>query len=101
MKSEMISITSPAYLCQIYERQRFLFYLILSASLLLCSILIAGCNGPQTKANPTLTGVAGGMPPATPKFVDITSQAGLGFKQYHGGCGLYYFVEQVAAGAAL
>ncbi len=34
-------------------------------------------------------------------FQDRTAAAGLAFRQHHGGCGLRYFVEQVAAGAAL
>ncbi len=33
-------------------------------------------------------------------FKDVTQEAGLVFCQSHGGCGLNYFVEQVAAGAA-
>ena len=35
------------------------------------------------------------------KFTDITREAGIDFVQSHGGCGLRYFVEQVAAGAAV
>src|SRR5690348_8975872 len=37
----------------------------------------------------------------TPVFTDIAKQAGIAFKQSHGGCGLRYFPEQVAAGAAV
>jgi enediyne biosynthesis protein E4 len=33
-------------------------------------------------------------------FTDITKEAGLDFRQYHGGCGMNYFVEQVASGVA-
>ena len=35
-----------------------------------------------------------------PRFTDRTKAAGLDFVQSHAGCGLFYFVEQVAAGAA-
>jgi hypothetical protein len=38
---------------------------------------------------------------AAPRFRDITESAGLDFKQSNGACGLHYFVEQVAAGAAV
>lgn len=40
--------------------------------------------------------------PVTPRaqFTDVTQSAGVAFRQSHGGCGLYYFVEQVAAGAS-
>ena len=40
-------------------------------------------------------------PQVVPVFTDTTVAAGLDFKQSHGGCGLHYFVEQVAAGAAI
>jgi hypothetical protein len=36
-----------------------------------------------------------------PAFNDIAASAGVAFKQSHGGCGLHYFPEQVAAGAAI
>src|SRR5205823_14088823 len=36
-----------------------------------------------------------------PKFTDVTESAGLSLIQRHGGCGMYYFIEQEAAGAAL
>jgi hypothetical protein len=41
--------------------------------------------------------------PAVPeiRFTDITEEVGLSFVQSVGGCGLQYFVEQVASGAAL
>lgn len=35
------------------------------------------------------------------KFTDVTRSAGIDFVQSHGGCGMRYFVEQVAAGAAV
>jgi hypothetical protein len=34
------------------------------------------------------------------RFVDITAKSGVAFRQYHGGCGLHYFVEQIASGAS-
>ena len=36
-----------------------------------------------------------------PHFSDVTDAAGLAFMQLDGGCGLQYFVEQIAAGAAI
>ncbi len=63
-----------------------------------------GLPAPKTAA------IGSGLAPATlnasevipdPLFTDITQQAGLAFKQSHGGCGMRYFVEQVAAGAAV
>lgn len=35
------------------------------------------------------------------QFTDVTALAGLSFIQSRGGCGLYYFIEQQAAGAAV
>jgi len=40
-------------------------------------------------------------PQAVARFTDITEAAGIAFRQRHGGCGLRYFVEQVAAGATM
>lgn len=39
--------------------------------------------------------------PAAVKFTDATKAAGLDFVQSFGGCGMRYFVEQVAAGACV
>src|SRR5258706_13785032 len=43
--------------------------------------------------------------PASPvspvRFTDITQAAGISLVQSRGGCGMFYFVEQEAAGAAL
>ena len=41
------------------------------------------------------------MLPEWSDFGVAPAEAGLSFVQSHGGCGLRYFVEQVAAGAAL
>ncbi|HLK58397.1 MAG TPA: CRTAC1 family protein [Chthonomonadaceae bacterium] len=59
--------------------------------------LIAGCRAATTprKASPE----AASRP--IPHFSDVTEAAGLAFSQSDGGCGLQYFVEQIAAGAAL
>jgi enediyne biosynthesis protein E4 len=35
------------------------------------------------------------------RFTDATTEAGIDFRQRHGGCGKAYFVEQTGAGAAL
>lgn len=35
------------------------------------------------------------------KFEDATQAAGLDFVQHFGGCGKFYFVEQVASGATV
>lgn len=64
--------------------------ILVGASLSL--MLSAGCGRPAVKA--------AGPTPGAPKFTDVTAEAGLDFVQSHGGCGLRYFVEQVAAGAA-
>src|ERR1700736_4258907 len=40
-------------------------------------------------------------PTSTPMFADVTQRAGLDFKQSSGACGMRYFVEQVASGAAM
>ncbi|MDQ2799769.1 MAG: CRTAC1 family protein [Armatimonadota bacterium] len=55
---------------------------------------LAGC-GPRPPRGATSAA------PLQAKFTDITEAAGLDFIQAHGGCGLHYFVEQVAAGACL
>lgn len=60
---------------------------------------LSGC-GPKSgkarsnipKSSPELPGV---------KFTDITKSAGIDFTQSDGGCGKRYFIEQIAAGAAL
>ena len=60
----------------------------------LLSVELTGCHRPppQQKAIPAV---------AEAKFTDITETAGLDFIQSDGGCGLHYFPEQIAAGAAL
>jgi hypothetical protein len=44
-------------------------------------------------------------PPASiggqPQFRDVTAEAGIDFRQRHGGCGKAYFVEQTGAGVAM
>src|ERR1051326_832870 len=40
-------------------------------------------------------------PPAPVRFSDITQSANLSFVQKRGDCGMFYYVEQEAAGAAL
>jgi len=62
----------------------------------LLAVLGMGCPKPEKTAIPPRELVVG-----APTFVDITQKAGLDFVQSHGGCGLMYFVEQVASGAAL
>lgn len=61
---------------------------------MLMTALLCGLAGCRASAKPTH--------PSRPvvKFTDVTAAAGLSFKQSHGGCGLRYFVEQVASGAA-
>jgi len=66
------------------------FFRLLAGS----AVTLAGCT---SKNRPPVG--AGALPPV--KFTDITEAAGLAFVQSHGGCGLHYFVEQVAAGACL
>src|SRR5947209_8763433 len=81
--------------------------------LLLLGVLFwaAGCPGRAVKppeaglgVKPVAPQVLGGTDPfsqSTPLLHDVTEQAGIAFKQSHGGCGLHYFPEQVAAGAAV
>lgn len=70
---------------------------------LVCLALAAfgfGCNrNRSTPASPKPSSASGGAT-STARFSDVTTEAGLVFQQFHGGCGLNYFVEQVAAGAA-
>lgn len=65
------------------------------------ALTLAGCQRhPATPVQPVVI-----TPTVTPApsahFTDVTEQAGLSFIQSRGGCGLYYFIEQEAAGAAL
>lgn len=68
---------------------------------------LSGCPGSSGKspgASPPIVKTNGSADPTaqtTPLFLDVTEQAGIAFKQSHGGCGLHYFPEQVAAGAAV
>jgi hypothetical protein len=61
------------------------------------TLTLAGCRSKQTAARvePAKT-----TAPEV-RFTDVTAQAGLAFIQSRGGCGMYYFVEQEAAGAAV
>lgn len=76
---------------------------------LLVVALLAGCHGFQptgaTSTVPSRTEPAPTDPAQIAhgivKFTDRTREAGLSFKQSNGGCGLNYFVEQVASGASL
>jgi len=71
------------------------------------SACVAGCNSARARRNPLPLAVNVRPLSAAPaiasnvRFTDITDQAGLSFIQSHGGCGMRYFVEQVAAGAAV
>lgn len=67
---------------------------VLGAALVL--MLGMGCPKPP-KSEPAKAPESFGLS----QFVDITEKAGLAFRQSHGGCGLMYFVEQVASGAAV
>ena len=75
--------------------------ILLTGLILYFPILLAGCAyrvsspppAPPVQVKPIVAGEA--------RFSDVTEEAGLAFKQSHGGCGLRYFVEQVAAGAAV
>jgi hypothetical protein len=81
--------------------------------LLLCLAVLPGCRHnkaistastdrlPDAVAVKTGSPNSGAAPPSAPVFTDITEAAGLDFKQSNGGCGQHYFVEQVAAGAAI
>jgi len=53
---------------------------------------------PPRLATPTQNDAFAGSPP---EFRDVAASAGIDFKQSNGGCGLKYFPEQVAAGAAI
>src|SRR5438874_11687618 len=59
---------------------------------------LPGCNPGR---NPITSDPGNGGRASAAKFTDITKEAGLDFIQHHGGCGERYFVEQVAAGAAI
>src|SRR5215470_1941276 len=62
------------------------------------ALALAGCNRqPQTRVVPA----SAKTPVSAVRFTDITSAAGVSFEQLRGGCDMYYFVEQEAAGAAL
>jgi len=61
------------------------------------ALALTGCRQQQTRVVP-----ASAKTPVSPvRFTDITAAAGLSFDQLRGGCDMYYFVEQEAAGAAL
>jgi len=71
---------------------------------------IAGCHGnarrpehADASANPMVVPAGSGhlTNGGAAKFTDVTNQAGIAFKQSHGGCGKRYFVEQVASGATI
>jgi enediyne biosynthesis protein E4 len=75
--------------------------------LLLTLASLVGCNGGAGKdrgftATALQTSVEANDPTQSiPAFRDVTEVAGLNFHQSNGGCGLRYFPEQMAAGAAL
>src|SRR4051812_16651922 len=61
------------------------------------AIAITSCGRQDSR-----TTAPAAIPPITPvKFTDITQAAGLSLVQKRGGCGMFYYVEQEAAGAAL
>jgi hypothetical protein len=64
---------------------------------------LTGCGPRSSGLQPVHTGNPAAHADADPgvRFTDVTQQAGLIFKQSHGGCGRRYFVEQVAAGACI
>src|SRR5689334_19099849 len=66
----------------------------------LLAVLLASCTGRQAPpiGDPA---AAGTKPDGEVKFVDVTKASGIDFRQYCGGCGQRYFVEQVASGAAV
>ncbi len=77
-------------------------YAIVGAVVLLALLFLNTCSSPPTTLTPKpTTSPEKQTAAAPPEFLDITDAAGLNFKQSHGGCGLHYFVEQVAAGAAI
>jgi enediyne biosynthesis protein E4 len=77
-----------------------------TVALLLLPLIFTGLSGCPPSST-TQTAVAPAPPPTLPSepggalFRDVTDSAGLAFKQSDGGCGLVYFPEQVAAGAAI
>ncbi len=76
----------------------FLGFLLVLAVAYFCG----GCNvkGRGSAVKPVLTGQFDPIH-SVPEFRDITDAAGLNFTQSCGGCGLRYFPEQFAAGAAV
>src|SRR5947207_11469854 len=69
-----------------------------AAAGLAAGVLQSGCRPLRSGRS---TAPAATAPARPVRFTDVTEAAGLAFTQSHGGCGLYYFVENVAAGAAL
>lgn len=67
----------------------------------LISCLLCGCRpAVNQRKSPSMSPIA--MPVAADvKFKDVTRAAGLEFRQYFGGCGQRYFIEQVASGATV
>src|SRR5579862_5525752 len=61
----------------------------------------AGCRKSPTPPPATVQQVRENVDTGSPRFEDITRAVGLDFTQYNGGCGMGYFVEQVASGAAI
>ena len=76
---------------RILTRRRFL------AEAAAGALALAGCKHKPTPVIPA----AAKIPVSPVRFTDITTAAGLAFDQLRGGCEMYYFVEQEAAGAAL
>ncbi len=77
--------------------RRFACAALAPLALLLAPLVLSGCT-PQTLQKASQEAPKPKAPPVA-KFSDVTNAAGILFKQSHGGCGLHYFVEQVAAGA--
>jgi hypothetical protein len=66
-----------------------------------CAIFLplAGCDNLRVAA--TRAAIKNEKPKAyAAQFVDATGKAGVSFRQFHGGCGDMFFIEQVASGAA-
>jgi hypothetical protein len=74
-------------------------------------LMALGCHRPAARADKqdvleqrSLVSAAPAQVPAEvdykAQFLDITAQAGVLFRQHHGGCGTYYFPEQIASSAA-
>ncbi|HZO87088.1 MAG TPA: CRTAC1 family protein [Chthonomonadaceae bacterium] len=61
------------------------------------ALTLAGCSRRQ----PPVRVVPAKAAAPTVRFTDVTAEAGLSFVQSRGGCGLYYFIEQETAGAAV